>query len=248
MSYHLITIDKSSINSPFKILEEATEFIDAMAQGNKIMSAVELSDLYGAMKIQAKSLGISMSDLEIMSNTTERVFRSNKRTQYSLYEYLVSNSSQIHEFGLGFVQVKVGTTNYNFYTDRVSKFFDCEKPHSHKTDFISEILHGTLFETRYSITSGNMSAFCGCGDSSVRLTNIGYVLDKQLSYNKGCLYVVLKEDYHTVSASEGTITKVVKFGEQINAFVFGEKTDYASNKSVDELWDIVKEISYDANL
>ena len=76
MSYHLINIHKHNHNSPFKLMEETYEFLDSMAQNNKIMAAVELSDLLGAIKAQAEKLNLTLNDLEIMSNTTVRAFHT----------------------------------------------------------------------------------------------------------------------------------------------------------------------------
>lgn len=63
-----------------KIKEELEEAIDAEQQGVKIMVAVELSDLIGAVRHYAnKHLGITLEDLIKMSDVTERAFRSGRR-------------------------------------------------------------------------------------------------------------------------------------------------------------------------
>lgn len=241
--YHKIDIVKHGYTSPFKLVEESLEFVDSIAQGNKIMASVELSDLFGAIKRQASLLNLTIEDLDKMSSTTERVFENKRRSNVGLYDYLKENSDNILEFGLGFIQVKVQNVNYNFYTDKVDKFTDHESPHSHQQDFISEIIHGELREKLYSVYSGDMKAFCGCGDmDKVIEETYGYKEEQLLTYNSGDLYVRCKEDFHTVEALNNTVTKVVKFGNKEDAIVIGEKKEYIGSMSEDTLWNIVKEI------
>jgi NTP pyrophosphatase (non-canonical NTP hydrolase) len=77
--YHIAKIKKGKLGEPSKIQEELDELIDALNQNNKIMALVELSDLYGAIKAIAESLGANMQDLKIMSEATERAFKNGKR-------------------------------------------------------------------------------------------------------------------------------------------------------------------------
>lgn len=241
--YHKIDIVKHGYTSPFKLVEESLEFVDAIAQGNKIMAAVELSDLFGAIKRQATLLNLTIEDLDKMSSTTERVFYNKRRTNAGLYDYLKENSDSVLEFGLGFIQVKIQNVNYNFYTDKVCKFTDHESPHSHQQDFISEIIHGELREKLYSVYSGDVKAFCGCGDTDKVIEDTyEYKEEQVLTYSSGDLYVRCKEDFHTVEALNNTVTKVVKFGNKVNAIVIGEKSKYNTSLSKNDLWNIVKEI------
>lgn len=79
--YHLADIEKGELGHASKIVEEAMELLDAHNQGSRIMAAVELSDLYGAMKsymMKSKS-GLTFDDLEKMSAITERAFRNGHR-------------------------------------------------------------------------------------------------------------------------------------------------------------------------
>jgi phosphoribosyl-ATP pyrophosphohydrolase len=48
--YHTRPIEKGVLGEPSKIMEEAMEFIDACAQGVKVMALVELSDMMGAVQ------------------------------------------------------------------------------------------------------------------------------------------------------------------------------------------------------
>lgn len=78
--YHISNICKGELGYSSKILEEVNELIDAENQNNKIMSMLELSDIYGALNECAKSYNITMEDLKIMSECTSRAFKNNKRT------------------------------------------------------------------------------------------------------------------------------------------------------------------------
>lgn len=61
MSYHEMNITKHSHTSPYKLIEESQEFIDALAHGNPIMAIQELSDLYGCIKRETEKLGFTSS-------------------------------------------------------------------------------------------------------------------------------------------------------------------------------------------
>ncbi len=233
MSYHKLKIHKHSHESPFKLLEETEEFIDSLAQNNKIMAAVELSDLLGAIKIQAQKLNLSLNDLEIMNQATTQAFE-NSRPSFNLYQYLKQNAESIKEFGLGFIQIKIDNYNYNFYTDKVDKFHNYDYPHNHQTDFISEIIKGELKEKLYTIITGEEILDCVCGNPKNKLPNVDYIYDETIIHKEGSIYLRKKETFHTVFASE-TITKVMKFGEKQDAFAFGEIQPYTSNKTKEEL-------------
>jgi hypothetical protein len=79
--YHTTFIQKGVVGEASKILEEVHELIDAEGQGCKIMALVELSDIYGAMKLylEKKHPGMTMKDLGSMSDITQRAFISGAR-------------------------------------------------------------------------------------------------------------------------------------------------------------------------
>lgn len=81
LGYHNSYIQKSKLGSYRKIQEEFEEFIDAVQSKNKIMGLVELSDLLGAIKFYLKDNfnDISLDDLIIMNNTTQKAFENNRR-------------------------------------------------------------------------------------------------------------------------------------------------------------------------
>lgn len=79
MGYHQRNIKKGVIGEISKIREELEELEDAQEQGVKIMIACELSDLFGALEAFAETQGLTMSDLEKMSNLTRSAFREGHR-------------------------------------------------------------------------------------------------------------------------------------------------------------------------
>lgn len=80
--YHLVDIPKGEVGEPSKILEEAYEIIDAHKQGIKIMTQVEMSDLFGALDRYREKYhnDLTMQDLEDMYRVTRRAFESGQRT------------------------------------------------------------------------------------------------------------------------------------------------------------------------
>lgn len=79
--YHLSEITKGELGKSSKILEEVKELMDAEKQGCKIMIAVELSDIVGAIKLYIENNlpDIKLNDLEIMSDITARAFKNGRR-------------------------------------------------------------------------------------------------------------------------------------------------------------------------
>lgn len=74
--YHCADIPKGELGEISKIVEEIEELKDAALQGSKIMELVELSDLYGAIKLYLNNHhpGYTMDDLRIMNEITARAF------------------------------------------------------------------------------------------------------------------------------------------------------------------------------
>jgi phosphoribosyl-ATP pyrophosphohydrolase len=79
MGYHKRFIKKGVIGEISKIREELEELEDASEQEVKIMIACELSDLFGAIEAFAETQGLTMADLEKMSNLTRSAFREGHR-------------------------------------------------------------------------------------------------------------------------------------------------------------------------
>ena len=166
-----------------------------------------------------------------------------------LYDYLKTSGYSIKSFGLGFIQVKKGNINYNFYTSKVDKFSNTNEPHSHQQDFISEILSGVLLEETYNLVEGNKVGYCGCGNTDLEIKGVDFNKVEKLKHIKGDLYYRLKSQYHTVQGEENTVTRVVKSGNKVDAFIIGEKCSIPLKEyNEDYLWEVVKEICENVNL
>jgi len=79
--YHKATIPKGVVGEVSKILEECLEAKDAYEQGNRIMELCELSDIYLSIKkrLEVAYSGITMEDIRIMAEATERAFNKGDR-------------------------------------------------------------------------------------------------------------------------------------------------------------------------
>ena len=79
--YHVADIPKGKVGEPSKIVEEAMEIADAHEQGVKVMAAVEMSDVYGALDRYREKHHpeLTMDDIRAMYNVTRRAFDNGKR-------------------------------------------------------------------------------------------------------------------------------------------------------------------------
>jgi hypothetical protein len=77
--YHVREIPLGVYGQPSKIREELEELEDALGQENRIMALCELSDLYGALKGVAETLGTNMTEVATMAAATERAFLDGTR-------------------------------------------------------------------------------------------------------------------------------------------------------------------------
>lgn len=244
MSYHKLSIHKHNHKSPFKLQEEVLEYLDAISSNNKIMAIQELSDLYGCLENEISKFGLTIEDLKIMSDTTKQVFEKGTRTNPDLITYLKSCHTSIKSYGLGFIQVKCGEDiNYNFYHKDLTKFENFGAPHNHQRNFISEIIKGQIVETIYEVVPGTNFAFCGCGDAS-KSKLLAYTSSYIKTHKESELYLRLNIEYHSVEVPHGTVTKVVKFGSKIDAFVISDDTSNARNlpQNKQALWRMVQEV------
>lgn len=223
MSYHQLKIHKHAINSPYKLQEEFLEYIDAISTGNKIMAVQELADIYGALENEANKFKLNMNDLKVMSDLTKKVFKEGVRTSQDFISYLKQNHDFILSYGLGFIQIKCGDINYNFYHRNVQKFESASYPHNHQRDFVSEILKGTLKESVYTVIQGDNRAYVACGDINAPDMKLDFNLFSINNYVENDIYYRSNDTFHSVIGSHGTITKVTKYGDKINAYVIGEE-------------------------
>jgi hypothetical protein len=80
--YHLTEIKKGKLGDLSKIQEELEEVKDAEKQGSKIMTLIELSDMFAATEryLDKHFNGtVSLNDLIKMANITHRAFESGER-------------------------------------------------------------------------------------------------------------------------------------------------------------------------
>lgn len=79
--YHSKKIEKGVVGEVSKILEECLEAQDAYEQGNRIMELCELSDIYLSIKkrLEKAYVGMTMEDIRIMAEATERAFKRGDR-------------------------------------------------------------------------------------------------------------------------------------------------------------------------
>ncbi len=80
--YHLVSIQRGELGELSKIQEELDELKDAMAQGSRVMAAVELADMLGAVQafLTRHLPGTSMEDLLTFSAITRRAFENGRRS------------------------------------------------------------------------------------------------------------------------------------------------------------------------
>ncbi len=80
--YHLVSIPRGELGELSKIQEELDELKDAMAQGSRVMAAVELSDMLGAVQafLDRHLPGTTMQDLLAFSSITQRAFINGRRS------------------------------------------------------------------------------------------------------------------------------------------------------------------------
>lgn len=83
VGYHVIKIPKGQFGDSSKIYEETMEAIDAEAQGNRIMTLIEMADIVGAIDgYLAKHYGgqITLEDVVQMSEANKRAFEAGVRS------------------------------------------------------------------------------------------------------------------------------------------------------------------------
>ena len=79
--YHTLPIRTGKLGELSKIQEELDELKDAEFQGNKIMMAIEMSDLYGALELYAEANGLTITDLKTFSDLNKKVKSGREGTE-----------------------------------------------------------------------------------------------------------------------------------------------------------------------
>lgn len=80
--YHKAQISKAECGTVRKVIEEAFELIDAHSQDNRLMLLCELADMYGAIQkyLEKEHPSIKMEDLKALSDSTDRAFKTGRRS------------------------------------------------------------------------------------------------------------------------------------------------------------------------
>lgn len=187
--YHKNFIMKHSSSSIHKIKEEVEEFIDAHVSGNSIMAAQELSDIYLSLRNLTQEYGLTMSDLKIMANTTDAVFKSGCREESSLLDIIKSNAAYtcLNTYGIIWLICNDANYAYAFATDD-----DAHLIISDAIEYI-EVISGTVthknesFDTLQIVGNSNRS-------SHIDFKGRGVVLLKKSGAFKTDFYASLSDN------------------------------------------------------
>jgi hypothetical protein len=179
--YHVTAIKKSGVLSPYKLVEESIEFVDALASGNRIMAMVELSDLYGMVKQMANRLNVTIEDIDAMSKATTDAFASKSRPSFGTSKdwlnWIFANTSSYSTKERS-TQFKVLDDTYIVFTE--TAFAPCVSTGGLRVDYthIFELLEGEayFYGDKTPILKGNVyhqdsrTISCQAG-SIVRITS-----------------------------------------------------------------------------
>lgn len=179
--YHVTAIKKSGILSPYKLVEESIEFVDALASGNRIMAMVELSDLYGMVKQMGNRLNVTIEDIDAMSKATTDAFASKSRPSFGTSKdwlnWIFANTSSYSTKERS-TQFKVLDDTYIVFTE--TAFAPCVSTGGLRVDYthIFELLEGEayFYGDKTPILKGNVyhqdsrTISCQAG-SIVRITS-----------------------------------------------------------------------------
>lgn len=169
------------------------------------------------------------------------------------------NCQEIHAFGLGFIQIKLGlSTRVHLYTDKVKQTTEPEEVHDHRYGFTSDVLMGSLTNELYHVNKdpeGNFTlreVTCKKGVEGeseplyhCELKSLGKFIQKA-----GSSYALQADTFHRVSASEGTLTFLTRDPPPYpeHARVVGKRDrplvcPFSANTfTVEELWGIYEGI------
>jgi phosphoribosyl-ATP pyrophosphohydrolase len=78
--YHLRDISRGQYGEASKIIEEAEEFADAIAQNATIMALIELADMIGAIEAYLAKFNLTLDDVRTMARINGRAFANGHRT------------------------------------------------------------------------------------------------------------------------------------------------------------------------
>ena len=167
---------------------------------------------------------------------------------------LQKKCTQIHYFGLGFIQVKLGLTyRIHFYTDILPPIIDEEDVHNHRYGFTSKILYGDFHQELFKVIPGNTHILqdesCKEGYISDPNTVKTCSLEKigEQWFKEGSSYSISHQVFHRVSAHNAiTLLTRSDYKKELAQVVRINGTPkicpFSKKISEEELWGIVERI------
>ena len=193
--------------------------------------------------MEAREVLIGNSDID----------KSTILAHYGNIDWLKSNKTVIHYFGLGFIQLKLGP-NYrlHFYTAKLPPIVGHEDIHNHRYGFESFILKGRFFQQIYNIVEGDDYVMelesCEDGSESEYLGTCDADLIHVSAYNAGSRYSVSHKAYHSAFAEEAItlIRRPTEYAKDRATVVRPSGTPkvcpFSKKLPEAELWKIVEEM------
>jgi hypothetical protein len=178
-------------------------------------------------------------------------------------DWLKSNAEFIHNFGLGFIQVKLSDElRMHFYhPTKTNPIVADEDYHNHRYDFTSKCLKGKLLHEWLGISSYfNINPYDWKGMVSIPVSRTPDsvqpepvpVFAREEGYTEvyeGEIIEVGSNEYHKVSVSQPTITLLLR-GPKVSEYAHVIKPNdgkdlicpFSNPLSVEECWKIVEDV------
>lgn len=202
--YHNNFIMKHPNTSIHKLKEEVEEFLDAHVSGNIIMAHQELSDVYLSLRNIVDEYGLSMSDLEIMANTTQRVFDSKVRNESDLFDTIRSNVNYLSLNATGTIHLMCHDINYRYIIHDYSDSIDVSLPDN--TEYV-EVLHGSIYSYANKKRSNKGQSIQS--NERISMDENTVILVKTIGYNLDSLNTFYSASYDKSDAHFGLLKRVL---------------------------------------
>lgn len=171
-------------------------------------------------------------------------------------ESLRENCQKIHFFGLGFIQVKVSETErFHFYDKSWPSIMSEEEIHSHRYNFKSHILKGSLIQRLYDVKpNGDQydKFVVGCTGSAPEVYKGSFSarMTSEHHYAAGSWYEIRPEVFHRVTAFH-CVTHIIRSTDAplVDACVLRLKRDrhvcpFSVNVPEEQLWQRLQDRFY----
>jgi hypothetical protein len=170
---------------------------------------------------------------------------------------LKENTTKIHFFGLGFIQIKLGDTyRIHFYNKSLPAITAEEDVHNHRYDFTSTVFSGEFSQEIFAVDSGDTYVLemesCKEGvsaNSEPKICGIKKMMTQ--TFTQGSSYHISHEVFHRVK-SDNAITFLKRgeikkdFAEVIHERTAPKVCPFSKKISEEELWNIVGKMLEDA--